>query len=124
MPAPKPVVFASVAAGMRPARSRVVGESRSSGFEFCCDQIRSVVTSQGQISADQICVTSGAWTGLLLQKLGLTLGVVPVRGQIVLFHGEQPAAKCVINEGSRYLVPREDGRLLAGSTEEEVGFDK
>jgi glycine oxidase len=30
----------------------------------------------------------------------------------------------VINEGPRYLVPRDDGRVLVGSTEEEVGFDK
>ncbi len=93
-------------------------------FVIAGNRVTGAVAAQGTISADQICVTSGAWTGLLLQKLGLTLGVVPVRGQIVLFHGEQPAAKCVINEGSRYLVPREDGRLLAGSTEEEVGFDK
>jgi glycine oxidase len=29
-----------------------------------------------------------------------------------------------LNEGNRYLVAREDGYVLAGSTEEEVGFDK
>jgi glycine oxidase len=26
--------------------------------------------------------------------------------------------------GSQYLVPRQDGRVLVGSTEEDVGFDK
>ncbi|WP_254513396.1 NAD(P)/FAD-dependent oxidoreductase [Anatilimnocola floriformis] len=93
-------------------------------FVLAGDRVRGVVTAAGEISADQVCVTSGAWTGLLLQRLGLTLGVVPVRGQIVLFRGERPAAKCVINEGPRYLVPREDGRLLVGSTEEEAGFEK
>jgi glycine oxidase len=30
----------------------------------------------------------------------------------------------VIECGHRYLVPREDGRVLIGSTEERVGFDK
>ncbi len=30
----------------------------------------------------------------------------------------------VINEGKRYLIPRDDGRVLVGSTEQEVGFDK
>jgi glycine oxidase len=29
-----------------------------------------------------------------------------------------------VNEGRRYLVPRDDGRLLVGSTEEDVGFDR
>ena len=27
-------------------------------------------------------------------------------------------------QGKRYLVPRPDGRVLAGATEEDVGFDK
>jgi glycine oxidase len=49
---------------------------------------------------------------------------LPIRGQIVLFRCHEPPITRIINEGSRYLVPREDGRVLAGSTEEEVGFDK
>ena len=28
----------------------------------------------------------------------------------------------IVNEGNRYLVPRRDGLLLAGSIEEEVGY--
>jgi glycine oxidase len=42
----------------------------------------------------------------------------------VLFGCERPPITRIINEGSRYLVPRDDGHVLAGSTEEEVGFDK
>jgi glycine oxidase len=43
---------------------------------------------------------------------------------MVLYHcGAKPFSH-VINEGPRYLVPRDDGRVLAGSTEEEVGYDK
>jgi glycine oxidase len=30
----------------------------------------------------------------------------------------------IINEGPRYLVPRDDGRVLVGSTEEDAGFDR
>jgi glycine oxidase len=54
--------------------------------------------------------------------LEIRLPVEPVRGQMVLFQLDQPLA-AIINEGSRYLVPRKDGHLLAGSTMEEVGFD-
>jgi glycine oxidase len=81
-------------------------------------------TSSGTVRARQYCFTAGAWTGALLQRLGIGVGIMPIRGQIVLFHCERPPIRRVINEGSRYLVPREDGRVLAGSTEEEVGFDK
>jgi glycine/D-amino acid oxidase-like deaminating enzyme len=93
-------------------------------FRLSDGAIQAVITSDGVITADQICVTSGAWTGQLLQKLGMTIGVVPIRGQMVLFRCERPPATCVINEGPRYIVPREDGHLLVGSTEEEAGFDK
>jgi glycine oxidase len=36
----------------------------------------------------------------------------------------RPIVSRIINEGSRYLVPRPDGRLLVGSTEDDVGFDR
>lgn len=93
-------------------------------FEVTGGRVTAVITAAGRIAAKQICVTSGAWTGQLLQKLNMTLGVVPIRGQMVLFRCERPLLKSVINEGSRYLVPRDDGLLLAGATEEEAGFDK
>ena len=47
---------------------------------------------------------------------------MPVRGQMVLYHCDRPWLTSVVNEGHRYLVPRRDGRLLAGSIEEEVGY--
>jgi glycine oxidase len=74
--------------------------------------------------AHQYCFTAGSWTGRLLQQLSISTGILPIRGQMVLFHSEPPPISRIVNIGSRYLVPRDDGRILAGSTEEEVGFDK
>jgi glycine oxidase len=37
---------------------------------------------------------------------------------------DRPPVQRVINEGNRYAVPRDDGRVLVGSSEEEVGFVK
>jgi len=83
-----------------------------------------VRTSAGPLRARQYCITSGAWTAPLLAKLDIMAGIVPIRGQMVLFRCPAPPVRRIINAGSRYLVPRDDGRLLAGSTEEEAGFDK
>jgi glycine oxidase len=88
------------------------------------NEIAELQILQGTFCARQFCFTAGAWTGALLQRLAIAVGIMPIRGQIVLFRCKRPPIKRVINEGSRYLVPREDGRVLAGSTEEEVGFDK
>jgi len=74
--------------------------------------------------AESFCIAAGAWTALMLNQLGIQNGIFPVRGQIVMFRCQQPLLTHVVNEGSRYLVPRDDGRRLVGSSEEEVGFVK
>jgi glycine oxidase len=87
-------------------------------------QISGLQTSQGRLEADRYCLTSGAWTYALLRQLDITTGIMPVKGQMVMFKCDKPPFDHVLNEGPRYLVPRDDGRVLVGSTEEEVGFDK
>jgi glycine oxidase len=42
---------------------------------------------------------------------------------MLLYRTAERLFEPVVNVGNRYLVPREDGFLLAGSTMEEVGFD-
>lgn len=76
-----------------------------------------------EIWGDRFCVAAGAWTANLLEPLQIATGVLPVRGQMVLYRCEKPPFPMVIHEGNRYLVPRDDGLVLAGSCEEEVGFD-
>jgi glycine oxidase len=65
----------------------------------------------------------GAWSGLLAGD-PLPPPVEPVRGQIVAFDVSPPLFRHVVFSGHGYLVPRADGRLLAGSTTERAGFDK
>jgi glycine oxidase len=102
----------------------ITSNAEVTGFKVAGHELTEVATTQGPLRAAQYCFTSGAWTGALLQRLHLSVGILPIRGQIVLFRCERPPITRIINEGSRYLVPRDDGHVLAGSTEEEVGFDK
>jgi glycine oxidase len=87
-------------------------------------RLAAIDTSQGSLQARQYCFTAGAWTGQLLARLGFPVHVLPMRGQMLLYRCQRPLLTHILNEGSRYIVPRDDGRVLAGSTEEEVGFDK
>ena len=87
-------------------------------------RIQSVATNRGHFSAANICLASGAWSRLLLEKLDVANGILPIRGQMVLLRCDRPPLRHILNQGPRYLVPREDGLVLVGSTEEEVGFDK
>jgi glycine oxidase len=93
-------------------------------FEMNGDRISKVHTSIGELEAPNIVITAGAWSGALAGRLGINLPTKPIRGQIALLDCGRPILNQVINLGRRYLVPRSDGRLLVGSTEEDVGFDR
>jgi glycine oxidase len=96
----------------------------ATGFQLSGSRVEAIETTAGPLAARSYCVTAGSWTQRLLGRLGIATGILPIRGQIVLFRAARPPITHVINEGSRYLVPRDDGYLLAGATEEEAGFDK
>ncbi len=89
-------------------------------------RILGVETSRGAVHAPVVVVAAGAWTSFLTSS-GNTLPLVsiePVRGQMLCFETNPRLARHVIYSPRGYLVPRLDGRLLAGSTTEHAGFEK
>ena len=82
------------------------------------------VGSKKVLEADAFVVTSGAWSFDLLKETAAGLNIKPMRGQILLYENVQEVPKNIIYQNGFYLVPRRDGLLLAGSTLEDVGFDK
>jgi glycine oxidase len=87
-------------------------------------RITSVRTPSGEVSGAQFVVCGGAWSSSILAHAGVTLRIEPVRGQIVLLEALPLPTRRILEVGPRYIVPRGDGRLLIGSTEEHVGFEK
>ena len=59
----------------------------------------------------------------MLEPFGWRPSIRPIRGQIALLHPDRSPIRSLILCGKRYMVPRLDGRILVGSTEEDVGFD-
>ncbi|WP_261843470.1 glycine oxidase ThiO [Aliamphritea ceti] len=102
----------------------LVEESRVTGFVLEGERIVGVSSEKGEFRADKTVVCAGAWSGELLQKLNLNLPVEPVKGQMMIFKAEPGLINRVVLMGGRYLIPRNDGRILVGSTLERVGFDK
>lgn len=94
------------------------------GFEKAGERILSAQSGQGPLSASRFLVAAGAWSEGLLQGVGWRPGIRPIRGQIALLNSSPPLLSRVVEAGKRYLVPRPDGRVLVGSTEEDVGFLK
>ncbi len=89
------------------------------------EQLNSWQTTTGEIlEADQFVVTSGAWSFELLKNTAQQLNIKPMRGQILLYEQVGEKLTHIVYKDGFYLVPRQDGLLLAGSTLEDVGFDK
>lgn len=88
------------------------------------DRVAGLHLGDERLRAEHYVLAGGAWTDGLLAALGWRLGIRPVRGQIALLTPDRPLLRRVVMSGPRYLVPRQDGRVLVGSTEEDAGFDK
>lgn len=73
-----------------------------------------------RVDADAVVVAAGAWSGQL--AVPRPLQTRPVRGQIVVLRTIPTVLRRTTWGPTFYLVPRNDGRLLVGSTMEEVGF--
>lgn len=83
-----------------------------------------VITENGVIRGDAVLVAAGAWSGYVLAKAGLWCPVVPIRGQMIWYQVEPDMLRHIVVRQDRYLIPRRDGVIIAGSTLEEAGFSK
>ena len=88
-------------------------------------RITGVRTSRGEISCRTVVIAAGTWSSFILQSTPCpNPAIVPVRGQMVCLESKPQLTRHVIFSPRGYLVPRHDGRLLAGSTSENAGFAK
>jgi len=81
-----------------------------------------VTTTKTSYSALRVVNCAGAWSGTIAPHEFPTR---PVKGQMLCFvTPRRDLLQHVVRSAEIYLIPRSDGRLLAGATVEEVGFDK
>jgi glycine oxidase len=76
------------------------------------------------LEAELIIVAAGSWSHQIrgLEADGVALH--PVRGQMLCFETRPRVLTPAVFSIRAYLVPRRDGRILAGSTMEEAGYNK
>lgn len=107
---------------------RIVESAEVTGLVSERGLISRITTSQGDFSASGFVVAAGAWSGTLPGLEALATQVFPVRGQMLLFklppEALRTSLRTIVLQNGRYLIPRLDGHVLAGSTLEWVGFDK
>ncbi|MFO1391323.1 MAG: glycine oxidase ThiO [Agitococcus sp.] len=88
-------------------------------------QLVAVTTTTGQCyEAESFVVATGAWSGQLLQSLQVDIPIKPMKGQMLLYKLPQQILSHIVLHQGHYLIPRQDGHILCGSTLEDVGFNK
>jgi glycine oxidase len=112
-----------VAAAIKAAHHRRVDVSSGSevtGLLVAGNRVSGVQTDQTSYAAPVVVNCAGAWAGTIGP---LSFPVRPVKGQMLAVVGGHHL-KHVIRGEYVYLVPRTNGRLVIGSTLEELGYDK
>lgn len=123
-----PRLLKSLKAYLLNAGVRILEQREITGIEQRRDRIAAVKTDQGPISTERLIIATGAWTSPLLARLfpdsHPAIDIEPVRGQMLLFAAQPDSLPHMVLDGDQYLIPRRDGRILAGSTVEQAGFEK
>src|SRR5215204_1522889 len=87
------------------------------------NRVHGVQTSRGAITCRTAVVAAGTWSSFIRTSPQSPIPTIePVRGQMVCLEAKPQLTRHVIYSPRGYIVPRQDGRLLAGSTSERVGF--
>lgn len=93
------------------------------GFDVSGGEVHRVVTASGTRETDWAVIAAGPWTREVASTAGLDVDVRPQRGQLAaLDPGAVPLRRSIF-WSSGYLVPKADGTIIAGGTEEDSGFD-
>jgi D-amino-acid dehydrogenase len=119
----------------RMLRDALVGAARRHGATEIAGSA-SLTTSDGEVTgvevdgerhaADAVIVAAGAWTAELCRPLGIEVPVYPMRGQLLHFDlpGVDTTTMPVVQTSTGfYFLAFPGGRIVAGSTREDVGFD-
>ncbi|GAA0850900.1 glycine oxidase ThiO [Streptosporangium amethystogenes subsp. fukuiense] len=110
-------------AGGTLVRARVAGLLTAAGA------VTGVRLATGEsVGAERVVLAAGAWSGSLPGMPPEALPPVrPVKGQIMRLRSPAPilrrCVRGVVHGSNVYLVPRGDGEVVLGATQEEMGFD-
>jgi len=82
------------------------------------------VTAVDPRDYNAVIIAAGAWSGYVHVKPNVTLpAVVPIKGHLIGFQLEPGALGPTRRQGETYVLQRSSGFLVAGSNEQDIGFD-
>lgn len=83
---------------------------------------KGLILGQGRVEAEWVIIAAGSFSARI-EGVEPYAPVFPAKGQMVALRCESVSLRHVLWLDHTYLVPRNDGRIIAGSTIERTGFD-
>jgi len=84
---------------------------------------RGLALQNEKVEAKWTIIAAGCFSGMI-EGISAYAPVRPAKGQMAALRADELKMERVLWSEKVYLVPRNDGRILAGATVEYVGFDK
>jgi|SRR5579863_196689 len=82
-----------------------------------------VRTARASYRDEGVLIAAGAWSSGLAPELGL-LPTTPVRGHLIAYKAKAGMLGTILRHDHTYLLQRDSGSLIAGSSTERVGFER
>lgn len=93
-------------------------------FQIKQQRICSIQSSSGaSFKADHYVIATGSWSKHWSAQLDFNIPVHPVQGQMLLFKAPKQWLPTMCMNQVMYLIPRQDGHIVCGSSMQEIGFD-
>lgn len=120
-----PLLMAAVKAACLLEKVRIVEHCAVRQITRDGEQVTGVSGDFGSFAAPNVVLSAGPWSSMIDAEIGRLVQVYLVRGQILLLEAPRRLFTHIVERGKCYMVPRLDGRIVVGATEEhEAGFDK
>lgn len=95
-----------------------------SGFLTDGERVVGVRSVLGDFHAGAVVLAGGSASGILAANLGVEVPVFPVKGEILSVEARRAPISANIWSDACYLVPKRDGRVVIGATEENDVHDR
>jgi glycine oxidase len=82
-----------------------------------------VRTPRASYQADGVLIAAGAWSAALTYGLAVPKAV-PVRGHLIAYRAQPGVLRNILRHENTYLLQRDTGTLIAGSSTEQAGFNR
>jgi glycine oxidase len=82
-----------------------------------------VRTARTTYTDDGVLIAAGAWSSALASPFRLP-AVSPVRGHLISYEATPGVIPSILRHGSTYVLQRENGTIVAGSSSEHVEFNR